>query len=1575
MQTTLSNSTSSDTTNSSPTAAQVYQSQREDYELLLSSLRTEVSSLADFTQTLLLPRTYSPLDQKNQVGQLALQALMQDSDYKALCKDKNASPQYLIVTAKDGTYVYETSNRDGQSKVDLALTAPGKWQELKNGIEKAAKLLGGQVRYDRLVSLPRVAKFYGLAPWDPTDTAEHHAAINTLEEKIAGHRLKLEDDFNIVDLKRPPTEKDRKVFNAVRAASSDPSSVNMQKVQEQIIGTETIETIRKFLPEAGTSPFTHLANDILLSATVEQIRATPTVYLQKILQNPEAEKLVTSLLSTMNWYGGKTGEETSPHIRTKVIANALQIWLKSPTTGHPEEIAGYDWQARSNWGKSYQAIRSEFETHLLTSKRASSEKEAIVIARLFLCQFPAEFRVSDIPPDLPYRSSVVWVNFLNGVNLINATDPAALSRMTFQQLVSLALERAEGATNEHLSEISLARLLPTLDWAVTQGIILHKRREDYTQSEIELALSELDEHTSTLNDAITRINEAPPKRFSMAKTVAEKFFGKRFVEKNRKLARKRYERISWNSVPTLPGKEYDYYSLIDILASNELDDQTRWYYTLTDGSVSRYYFEIDSNRKIISPFYWEDWDASEIPAVYGTLPEVKSMFYQNFLRHQELQTTAYKTLIRSQLASLAFADRQAIEWGELKIYSLRKQTTGVEAQNETPETSLPLRARNGLILQTTYVSETRTYELLPKAGVIRRIEDLAPEQFGGAEKFEEWRLVKSNVSVKVLRHKTLPFDWDAHSTGSAPKKGAVCQAIIEQLGDAFAAPANTVEALNSIPLTLSSPRCMAISNFIAHLLPSEDPRQLYMASVGQTQFEREKAEKDKTLEIIKIFVPFWKSIEDLASGDKSRLINGVFGLLTDLVSFAYPIGKFASGSAKLISNTGQLTLRARLPAFTSLTKELLILSLQALNPLDGIGALLKALGSKGLKIGKSGIFRFKELAGKAGHYDFTHSLPQISNPGRWRPLASGDQLATIRGIDDVPVRNLASSGEVNYRLVDPLSSKPYGPLLHSTSGELLPGRSHYSPLKRENGHVMLEVAENTRVREILEVDGRTTLFLDDVPYRLDGNTLRRVDLIDDSEALKLIPCRPRRAPGENICINSYVTADPVPTPQPGSFDETKGYALWFGDRLSTPTGRIGHEGQFLTLDGAIYRVSDNVGRRFDGDLRSLGFAQSHLVPSKNITATIEFRKGIYARIEIRGTYEDANDLHRVGAILVPNIDDTATHVFTRVNTNQYYLATVPKGNSLSGSLTFKRLAKTEMADGTLGEELLRVYTGSLNANNIARIHGIDAVERAMKTMEDIAIPIGTTATPSGNMKWLKVDTSPGEALMFDHSTRMIVTQLPEGATTWTRSKEAPQAFRQKTAEIFDTLFLSPTINPKDANAALRIDKTMQKLQSLLPIHERPFNARNIAFAEVTPVSGHREIYVSVSGAQGSTTRLPLFRHLGANHVRIGDTTYINIDFNQAFPRTALKVTAEGKILAVPLTIKDIGNYKPAQTNRPTLLDSESKLISVIREKYPDPKEIRSVDMATTMRPCGSCSVVMKQFGHEGAESSLQVLWN
>ncbi|ANJ54909.1 hypothetical protein PMA3_06925 [Pseudomonas silesiensis] len=1546
-----------------PTTAQVHQGQLEDFELLVTVLRAYSGSLDDFSQMLLKPSTFSPLDQEHETGQGALQQLLEDPDYRALCAYNNVSPDYLTVTMKEGAFVYETSNQDGVNKTELDLTGNEKWQALRTLIEQSVPLLGGQIRYDRLISASRIAIFYGMIPWDPTQPAEHQAAIDALREKIASYQLGLEEDFNLLDLKADLTNKLRQV--SIKGILAD----SQEEMQRQFITNEVKRVIQTFLPEGVTSPLTYLANDVLVSAEPERVRAQPTVFLKKILQSVEARKLGDCLLSMLNWYGGKPGEETAPHIRVKVVANALRIWFHSRLVEYPDRIAGYDLQSLSNWGKSYNSIWKEFENHLLISNRASSEKEATVLAKLFLCQFPAEFCITDIPSELSYRGSVVWVNFMTGVTLVHSASPKALYRQNFQKLVNLPLKLSEGAPEEHLHAVSLARLLPAVDWAVTQGVIPQKPYEEYTQAETERALSELDKHTAALNAAITQINEEPPKRLSIAEAEIKKLFKEcDLLSKGRKLASKK------PSVGARPASGYLKYSIVDILASDRFGVKQKWWVTEGDGITrTDRWIMIDKNRSIRTEGLWVISSLNGRKTVlspYAEMPDVRALFDTDFKRHLESITAAYETLIRTLLASLPLTDRQALEFGEVQVYSLRGQTQYTYAHEETAEQILALRTRNGLILQATHRGTSLYYELLPKAGVIRRLDYFNSAMIGGVVHPKGRRL--DGTELYMLAAKELPFDWDAHSTGSPPRKNAHCGAIVEMLGSAFAAVPETTQHSQTTPLTLSSSRSVDISHHIATELLYVDPTALRSYAFGQTEIDRQRAQFEKVVKIFTSFVPFWGSIDDLLSGDRSRQKWGAIGIFFDILSFAIPMGKFAAGSVRLINTAGQIGTGAALPAFSSLTRKLLISTLRAANPLDVIPSLLRGLGNGLRGIGNFAINTAK-LTGTGQPYKYVRSLAQLSDVSNWKPLAVGDQLASVKGIDNVSMRNIAAVGNPDYRLLDPLTSKPYGPALSTNSGEISLGRSHYSILENNNGHAIVEVSENTRIRELPEVDGRTTVYLDDVAYRLDGDIFRRVHLIDDSEALKLVPCRPRRAPGETVCINSYVSATPAPAPSIGLVDESKGYALWFGDRLSTPETWRQH--QYLTLDGAVYRVTDNVARRFHGNLKSLGFAHSRLVPRQNITATIEFRKGIYARINALGTYEGAQDIHRVGAIVVPAIDDKAVHVFTRVNTDQYYLATVPKDNSLSQPLVFKRLKSTEMADGTLGEELVRVYTGSLHANNTARIHGIEAVDRALKTMEDIAIPLGTTGTPASNMKWVKVDTSPGEALMFDHSTRMIVTRLPEGAAAWTRSKEAPQAFRQKTAEIFDTLFLSPTISPRNADAALQIELAMGKLQRLLPRNVQRANPRNIAFAEVMTTSGHREIYVSVSGAQGSTTRLPLFRHLGANHVRIGDTTYINIDFNQAFPITNLKVTPEGKILAIPITIKDINTYKPRQMTKPTSLDSESKLINVIREKYPDPSEIRSVDIATTMRPCESCSVVMKQFGHDGAEDSLQVLWN
>lgn len=1374
------------------------------------------------------------------------------------------------------------------------------------------------------------------------------------EELNARRTLGLDDGPDVDALFPLPTAQDQARYQAFVHATPDlAQSMTFDMFQVKLINARIVATVKSVM--AGkTTLLRHLGAEIVRNASEEEVRATPSVFLQRILDTPETRDLADRLLYQLKWYGAQPGEQTPTSIRNKLVCRAICLYLHDPSSDESQELAGFRWQDPAHWGKNYQTLRSDFEQHLVRTRRAFNNKDAILLAQVLQTRLSKDFAVRDIPPELPYKSSVVWVNFMHGVLLADELDLGRLQPLSFQQLVDLPLERSAGASPETLEKIARLRISPALEWAICVGVVKSRTASDYDEEDIKRALAALESHGESLNKAVMTLDLRPPERLKMAKRAKDDLFGSdAFESDGRKLLPD--APTGYNGPHDTPLLNKPGHSLLDVYADGQFDDERKWIVTLPDGKTrTTQYIKIDERRILRSEA--KDSRRKYVPVFvlgkpnpYGkVLPDINAQFESRFNNYLSTIRPAYQTLIVSLLVSLPLADRRALVQGSVRVLALRRN---ISADGQSHE----VRARKGFLLQATHNDEITYYELIPSAGIIRRRSAL------------RFSIINSVYTLYPL-HASIPgesfsfgqvdtsllLDWSAHLNGTPPTNRG-CIAFVDIVGDVPATESPDSAAIASEIPALTSSRLNAVAHYIASNFLYVDEQQLRTQARGMTSFDTMTAEAEQRREaflaFFKNFVPFWGSIEDLLSGNTERILEGAAGLLLDLASFVSPVGKFLSGSARLIrlgTTASRMTVKASLPSFSTLTRKLLTASLKNLNPLDGIPTLLKTMGSgarKGLHIaGRTGFQVFKKLTGHTDGYRLVENLPQATNPGSWKPLTNSDRLASVNGVDDVPIRNTSPADVNQFHLVDPVTSLPYGPRLGNDLGNLVQGRSTFKTLPPTESHVLAEIPEHARLREVLEVDGRTTLFVDDIPYRLDTDQLRRADLIDDQAMFKAVPCRVRRAPGVEVCKTSYVTRNPAPTPEIGSFDENKGWAPWFGDSIYTPA------------------------------IRSQPLMVSAIRTYERLQASMEFQKGIFGRIKVRIPYARSNDFDTldVGAIIVPAMDGSKHYVYTRLAAGYFYVAERLAGISLSTPLT---LRKAQTLPGDLLEELKTVYTGSLNANNTVRIHGVNAVERAMRTMEDIAIPLGTHANPPAGMKLLKVDTSPGEALLFDHSTRMIVTRRAEGATTWARSKDAPEALRQRTAEIFDTLFLSPTIQPPVTNAALRIENSMQKLHHLLPRYERPLNARNIAYAEVRTASGNREIYVSVSGSQGTTTRLPLFRHLGANHVRIGDTTYINIDYSLTVPRTTLEVTEEGRLVAVPLTIKEIDKYTPAMAARPTSLDSESKLIRVIREKYPQPEELMSVDIATTMRPCESCAIVMKEFGHAGGTDALQVLWN
>ncbi|MHC8313513.1 deaminase domain-containing protein [Pseudomonas sp. GT1P32] len=1563
-----------------------YEGTLSDYNALLAYLKKPESSTADFEKTLIVPGAHSPLLQFSAQGRALLHPLLTAPGYRTHCLKSGNDPDTLELTVKDDEVIYEIFTTDKKQKSILppptqqklekdnngntvpVLIAP-KWVSLMTAISQEAKKIGGIIRADGAVNLVQMTTYYGILPWHAGNADEHRITINALEEKRARHTLRLDSGLDIDLLNRAPTNEDRKILKALR--QNNPAQLmTLDTLLTQLTNRDINDIVKQFLPTTETSLLTHLEKNTLPRTTTEQAQATPTVFLEKILRSAESVRLGNALLKGLKWYGGNPDEDTSPEIRIKLVSRAVRLWTGVSRDNKPEDIAGYPWHQRSNWGKSYQAIWAEFEQHLRDSKRASSVTESILLARLFQPEFPREFQVPDIPPDLPYRSSAVWVNFVHGVTLADAMEPDLIQRLSFQQLVELPLHQSMQATSQELGLIALARMPPTVEWAITNGVILERSDSDYSSEEKAQSIKALDEQIAALKKAIVQLDVSCPERKVIAEREIKNYFkdalqenreGKlvspfgssspAFISDGRKLIED-FGDIDGGGVLQTPPLKDKVYSFLDVYISGALTPERNWFITMSDGrQKSPYRISINNDRTVKTTAPWLPVTVTQKP-----LPDAGQLFESAFDNYIKLSKNAYQTLLKSQFSSLPHDDRQGIERGEVKIYTLRKSTDEVEYDEETPDITLPLRLRMGFILKITYESNVAYYECLPRAGIIRKRTDFSSAMLNGvhqALQVEGPIYGEANI-IEVIRGKRVPFDWEAHERGSPPREKATCTAIIDQFGKTFTTPSLSPDPEQTSHPAAAFSRASELAHYIANNFFFFDEALLKKAAKGETRIEHAAA-RPHWLDSAKRFIPFWGGISDLLSGDPKKRVWAIFGLIVDVVSFAYPLGKFVSGSMKLVSTAVRSGIRVALPEFGSLFQKLTVSLVQNAIPFYGLPTLgfrlirgsIKVLYAALKSALRPAYKSIRTTVGRAGSHSFTDGFAHMDNPTQWRPLVEGDQLASFRGTHDVPVRNVAPAGTSDYRFVDPLSAQPYGPALRPHPSELSLGKSRYGTLERTHQHVTVELPENTHIRQVLEVDGRTTLFIDDVPYRLKGDTLHRADLIESSDSLKSIPCRPRRAPGADVCATRYVLRDPAPAPAAGTFDETKGWATWFGDSIYTP----GAAGAPLT------KVS--------------------LATHTTLDATMEFRKGIYGRVKISITEKGVTDTFHSGAVIADSVDGSKRYVFTRLDAGDFYVAELTKEQNLRDALVFKQ-ASTLPAE--LRRELMVVYTGSVNANNMARIYGVGRVERALKAMEEIAIPIGGHTNPPDTLRLIKVDTSPGEAVLFDHSTRMIVRHSTDGAVTWSLSRTAPQSVRQTTAKQFNTLFQKPAFSYQSTSAgpkALHIDDTMKELQKLISkkTGRRPHAPRNIAFAEIKTKAGQHEVYVSVSGTHNDTRYLPLFaRHPRAKEVKIGEMSYFNIDEGTRVAESSLSVSDSGKLRAIPHTIDNIETYTPALTQRPTSLDTESKLIGVIREKYPDPKALESITIATTMAPCDSCSVVMKQFGYDGNPEALNVIW-
>jgi len=167
------------------------------------------------------------------------------------------------------------------------------------------------------------------------------------------------------------------------------------------------------------------------------------------------------------------------------------------------------------------------------------------------------------------------------------------------------------------------------------------------------------------------------------------------------------------------------------------------------------------------------------------------------------------------IANLPLADRQALEYGAVELFTLREQIDGVPTLDQTSAQVEARRGRKGTLIRCDYNGQISYFEVFPAKMMIVKRTDL-PEQLvlGGTLEETQRTYGRWAPSTVLLQNGAVePFDFNAYTSDALPRSDVSSAGIIiDKLGDTLpAVPAAADGRVSAaVPNSFASPRSQAI---------------------------------------------------------------------------------------------------------------------------------------------------------------------------------------------------------------------------------------------------------------------------------------------------------------------------------------------------------------------------------------------------------------------------------------------------------------------------------------------------------------------------------------------------------------------------------------------------------------------------------------------------------------------------------------------------------------------------------------------------------------------------------------------
>jgi len=704
--------------------------------------------------------------------------------------------------------------------------------------------------------------------------------------------------------------------------------------------------------------------------------------LQELVHHDFSYDLAKKYINTLDWWGARAGEACGANDYAQILYTAILLQL-DPRIGDEKQrnvIAGYDlYHPSVAADKTLASIRQGFEQHLVSQK---SVPRALVplASHMLLSSVAPALLINNVPTWLT-AGSIGWVTFSQAVGMIELSVRGASRFVDYEDVMLFA---DMGSISNALGQLQgLTAVDVIIDWALINEVIVQDDLSASAASAAHEALGAYQIHVETMVNGVKAFSTPVPNRKKLALTALQQ------------------------AVP-----ECDF--LEDPLLRPETFSNTR--VSMLDLHIEG---ELTSGA----------WDWNRTPHILSQYPQLMGLainqrVFEDEVRkyHQQIHK-AIASNVKLALSGMPPLDRDFFAKSKITFFTVRAPVTElvypgsnynlIGVGNKGPQSvevqakKDQARGRFAVIMIASHAdNKSLCYELFSLLGECRRNDALGnlvlQTQKMNMPARLDFKGSSNDAFFPLPETHHVPTDFQSYTQGTRPRPNASDIMVIEKLGT-LAAPKTAPEGKHSLYQFFINEHIENIAQFVITHRPIGSVDELVLAFTDLTERESLTKKTDEWVTYVTdLVVPFKRCIEDLASGERNKVVDGIYACTMDAIGIFFTVlgapAKILTIAARTVSLTAKLA---------SVVKYSLKLTVSTLNPIDGLptaGYLAtKSLLKNGLELSRQGVklldtatSQLHRLTGRRQSVDFLQvaNLPQAGQ-GKWKPRSSTADVVNV----------------------------------------------------------------------------------------------------------------------------------------------------------------------------------------------------------------------------------------------------------------------------------------------------------------------------------------------------------------------------------------------------------------------------------------------------------------------------------------------------------------------------------------------------------------------------------------------------